>query len=138
MRFLSAVTAGLLLAVTEFTTANEIVVDRLVSRSVKLDKRDSGHRKGHGDKGNYNISFYHINDVHAYVFVTVEAQVPGWTNADDNGIIDIWMSSGAVELLARMSPKVCGWDLETKLWIGKLMMLLYRMCWRIFEGQDGD
>lgn len=36
--------------------------DVLVSSSLKLEKRGSGH--GHPPKM-YNISFYHINDVHA-------------------------------------------------------------------------
>lgn len=57
----------------------EIVVDRLVSRR-SLEKRGSGHANGGNDKnsgrgkdgkqknsGNYEMSFYHINDVHACV-----------------------------------------------------------------------
>lgn len=46
-----------------------IVVDSLVSYRY-LKKRDSGYANG-GDKpdgnGTYKLSFFHINDVHAYV-----------------------------------------------------------------------
>ncbi|KAI5797613.1 5'-nucleotidase [Geopyxis carbonaria] len=42
-----------------------IVEDHLVSRS--LEKRGSWHKPGYSNKGLYNISFYHINDVHAHL-----------------------------------------------------------------------
>ncbi|KAA8895490.1 5'-nucleotidase [Sphaerosporella brunnea] len=62
----------------------EVVVDRLVSRR-KLDRRDQGYANGGGggggwwdaagkwrngklkNPGNYELSFYHINDVHAHL-----------------------------------------------------------------------
>ena len=57
----------------------EIVVDRLVSRR-HLEKRGSGRANGGNNqnsgkdnngrpinKNNFEMSFYHINDVHAYV-----------------------------------------------------------------------
>jgi hypothetical protein len=58
--------------------AEPVQVDRLVSRHYALEKRDSGFSNGGNSKNagkgadgklrnklNYEISFYHINDVHA-------------------------------------------------------------------------
>lgn len=67
MRFISTLLLALA-GVSSFVAATEVdgvKVDRLVSRSVGLEKRDKGFRKGHGQKGNYELSFYHVNDVHA-------------------------------------------------------------------------
>jgi hypothetical protein len=52
------------------TPQPEVVVDRLVSRR-SLKKRDSGYSNGGNasctglNSTNYELSFYHINDVHA-------------------------------------------------------------------------
>lgn len=71
MQFLQLLSLAFLAAPACAAAAAEpaVAVDRLVSRDVPLSKRGlpkyGNNKGGWNEKGSYNISFYHINDVHA-------------------------------------------------------------------------
>lgn len=116
------------LAFTAFPFGAVAKPDSLVSES--LQKRDAGFANGGKHHETYPLTFYHINDVHAYVF-SLLWHLQNLTVLGSH--LDQFRSSGA----SCTNPSL-GRFIRLILILQNLICWHHRMCWRICKSQVAD